>query len=103
MRVRMARTVVACAAILAALAAPSSAQVSSGRIDATVADSTGAVLPGVTVDIAGPQNQSKNTCGHGARVSPIHPNSALSSAKSLSSLFALRPRIASIRLRNAAR
>ena len=37
------------------------AQVSVGRIDATVADSTGAVLPGVTVDISGPQSHSAVT------------------------------------------
>jgi Carboxypeptidase regulatory-like domain len=52
---------VLCAALLAAVAAPSSAQVSTGRIDATIADSTGAVLPGVTVDISGPQHQTAVT------------------------------------------
>jgi hypothetical protein len=52
---------VLCAAILAVGAAPSAAQVSTGRIDALVADSTGAVLPGVTVDITGPQSQSAVT------------------------------------------
>jgi hypothetical protein len=57
MRFRIARMMVLWAALLAAVAAPSSAQVSTGRIDTTVADSTGAVLPGVTVDIAGPQKQ----------------------------------------------
>jgi hypothetical protein len=49
---------VLCAAFMAAAAMPSAAQVFTGRIDATVADSTGAVLPGVTVDIAGPQNST---------------------------------------------
>jgi hypothetical protein len=44
-----------------AIATPSAAQVSTGRIDAAIADSTGAVLPGVTVDISGPQNQSAVT------------------------------------------
>ena len=57
MRFRIARMMVLSAALLAAIAAPSFAQVSTGRIDAAVADSTGAVLPGVTVDIAGPQKQ----------------------------------------------
>ncbi|MBA2301117.1 MAG: carboxypeptidase regulatory-like domain-containing protein, partial [Acidobacteria bacterium] len=32
------------------------AQVYTGRIDATVTDATGGVLPGVTVTISGPQN-----------------------------------------------
>ena len=61
MRFRLATLTVLCAAMLAAVAAPSSAQVSTGRIDATIADSTGAVLPGVTVDISGPQKQSAVT------------------------------------------
>jgi hypothetical protein len=50
----------ACAALLAlclaAFAAPAAAQVYTGRIDVTVTDSTGGVLPGVTVTIAGPQS-----------------------------------------------
>jgi hypothetical protein len=50
--------VVLAAAFIAAGAAPSPAQVFTGRIDATVTDSTGAVLPGVSVDISGPQNQN---------------------------------------------
>ncbi|MGH9408952.1 MAG: carboxypeptidase regulatory-like domain-containing protein, partial [Vicinamibacterales bacterium] len=60
MNVRMARPMVLVAAMIfvAAFATPSAAQVSSGRIDATVTDATGAVLPGVTVDISGPQSQS---------------------------------------------
>ena len=48
-----------------ALAAPCSAQVFTGRIDVTVADSTGAMLPGATVDITGPVNTSKPTDGQG--------------------------------------
>jgi hypothetical protein len=52
---------VLCAAMVAAFAAPSAAQVSTGRIDATIEDSTGAVLPGVTVDISGPQTQTAVT------------------------------------------
>ena len=58
MRFRMARLMVLSVAVLAIVAAPSWAQVSTGRIDATIADSTGAVLPGVTVEISGPQQQS---------------------------------------------
>jgi hypothetical protein len=39
-----------------AMAAPSSAQVYTGRIDVTVTDATGAILPNVTVVLSGPQN-----------------------------------------------
>src|SRR5437764_9447677 len=55
---RIARLMVLCAAVWAAGATPSIAQVSTGRIDASILDSTGAVLPGVTIEIAGPQNRS---------------------------------------------
>jgi len=41
---------------LAALAAPADAQVYTGRIDVTVSDATGGVLPGVTVVVSGPQS-----------------------------------------------
>ena len=41
---------------LSAVAAPAGAQVHAGRIDVTIADATGAVLPGVVVTISGPQN-----------------------------------------------
>ena len=54
MRERLARLMVLCAAVLA-FAAPSEAQIFTGRIDVTVTDSTGAILPGVTVEISGPQ------------------------------------------------
>ena len=40
---------------VAMLAAPAAAQVYTGRIDVTVKDSTGAVLPGVTVEATGTQ------------------------------------------------
>jgi hypothetical protein len=40
---------------LAAFAAPSSAQVFTGRIDVVAKDATGAILPGVTVELTGPQ------------------------------------------------
>jgi hypothetical protein len=56
------------AAVLAAVvcaAAPVNAQVFTGRIDVTVTDSTGAVLPGVTVEVTGPQNQNTITDAHG--------------------------------------
>jgi carboxypeptidase family protein/TonB-dependent receptor-like protein len=64
MRFRMGKLMVSCgavAALLAVMPALSTAQVSTGRIDAAVADSTGAVLPGVTVDISGPQSHSAVT------------------------------------------
>ena len=61
MRVGIARLMVICAAMIAFGAAPSMAQLATGRIDAVVADSTGAVLPGVAVDIAGPQIQTAVT------------------------------------------
>ena len=61
MRVGIARLMVLCAVMFACGAAPSLAQVASGRIDASVADSTGAVLPGVAVDIRGPQSHSAVT------------------------------------------
>src|SRR5262245_30303925 len=61
MRFRSARLMALCAALVVAYASPSAAQVAAGRIDATVTDSTGAVLPGVTVDISGPQNRTEVT------------------------------------------
>ena len=55
----------ACAALVAlcltAWTAPAAAQVFTGRIDITVSDATGGVLPGVTVTIAGPQNATSVT------------------------------------------
>src|SRR5216110_1365629 len=54
---RIARLMVFCAAG----ATPSIAQVSTGRIDASILDSTGAVLPGVTVEIAGPESHTTVT------------------------------------------
>ena len=46
---------------LALTALPVGAQVFTGRIDITVADGTGAVLPGVTVDLTGPQKATAVT------------------------------------------
>jgi hypothetical protein len=57
----MAGLMTLCAAFLVATAASSAAQVSTGRIDAAIVDSTGAVLPGVTVEITGPQSQTAVT------------------------------------------
>ena len=44
-----------------AFATPSAAQLYTGRIDITVTDSTGAILPGAMVEISGPQNVSAVT------------------------------------------
>jgi hypothetical protein len=46
-------------------ASPASAQVFTGRIDIVVQDSTGAVLPGVNVEISGPQAQNTVTDANG--------------------------------------
>jgi hypothetical protein len=46
---------------LTAMAAPAAAQVHTGRIDITVSDATGGVLPGVTITIAGPQEATSVT------------------------------------------
>ena len=55
MRERLARLAVLCASVLT-LAVPAAAQVYTGRIDITVTDSTGAILPGATVTISGPRD-----------------------------------------------
>ncbi|HWT45383.1 MAG TPA: TonB-dependent receptor, partial [Vicinamibacterales bacterium] len=54
----------ACAAMVCA-AAPAGAQVFTGRIDVTTQDQSGAVLPGVTIDLSGPQSQSATTDAQG--------------------------------------
>ncbi|HYT69578.1 MAG TPA: TonB-dependent receptor [Vicinamibacterales bacterium] len=58
-----------CAALMfcaVVLVAPSArAQVFTGRIDVTVTDSTGAVLPGVTIEAIGAQNQNTTTDAKG--------------------------------------
>ncbi len=53
---------IACAVLVAA---PLSAQVYTGRIDVTIKDSTGAVLPGVTVEATGTQTASTVTDSQG--------------------------------------
>jgi hypothetical protein len=59
-KIQLARAFVI-ALCLAALATPAAAQVYTGRIDVTVSDATGGVLPGVTVTISGPQNATAVT------------------------------------------
>jgi hypothetical protein len=44
-----------------AIAVPAAAQVSAGRIELTVVDSTGAILPGVTVELTGQQTATAVT------------------------------------------
>ena len=53
------------ALFLAVFALPASAQVYTGRIDVTAVDSTGAVLPGVTVEIGGTQKSMAVTDARG--------------------------------------
>ncbi|HEX2443352.1 MAG TPA: TonB-dependent receptor [Vicinamibacterales bacterium] len=57
--------VVALWALAILSAAPASAQVHTGRIDVVVADSTGAVLPGVAVTATGPQSHEAVTDAQG--------------------------------------
>ena len=64
MKKRMLQVAVA-ALCLALSAVPAAAQVFTGRIDVTVLDSTGAVLPGVTVELTGAQAASGVTDARG--------------------------------------
>jgi hypothetical protein len=50
---------------MCAMAVPTFAQVSTGRIEVTVVDTTGAVLPGATVDLNGPQKSTVTTGADG--------------------------------------
>ena len=62
---RTRNLVILVALILAVFAMPASAQVYTGRIDVTAMDSTGAVLPGVTVEISGMQKAMQVTDARG--------------------------------------
>src|SRR5690349_6333086 len=53
--------IVALAAAFLALALPASAQVFTGRIDMKLVDSTGAVLPGATVELSGQERHNAVT------------------------------------------
>ncbi len=61
MRLRTTVRGAVCLAMLAMFNAPAAAQVFTGRIDVTVTDSTGAVLPGATISVSGPQNRTTET------------------------------------------
>ncbi len=65
MRLRNIAPWLVCAAMLALVTPTVTAQVYTGRIEVTVVDSTGAVLPGTTVEISGPQSRSTATDGNG--------------------------------------
>ena len=53
------------AVVVAGWASPASAQEYTGRIEITVEDSTGARLPGVTVELSGPFTQTAVTDARG--------------------------------------
>ena len=81
MRFRLAQLMVLAAAVLA-FATPTSAQTYTGRIDVTIADSTGAVLPGVTVELGGAANRTAVTDASGeARFLNLPPGSYTVAAK----------------------
>ncbi|CAN5486771.1 hypothetical protein BH23ACI1_BH23ACI1_21790 [soil metagenome] len=65
MRLRIARALAVAIGVLA-FALPAPAQVHTGRIDIVVTDTTGAVLPGATVEATGPSNHSAVTDASGA-------------------------------------
>ena len=64
MRIPMVR-LAALVLILTGLAVPSTAQVFTGRIEFSAVDSTGAVLPGVTVEVSGPRTATQMTDDRG--------------------------------------
>jgi hypothetical protein len=57
-------TWIACVVVIG-FGSTASAQVFTGRVDVTVEDATGGRLPGVTVDLTGPVNQSQTTDAQG--------------------------------------
>src|SRR5437870_5181326 len=59
------RRFVAGAAVALAFASPAAAQVFTGRIDVTVEDAAGKRLPGVAVDVSGPDTQIQTTDANG--------------------------------------
>ncbi len=67
MHYRTSKFMAAAAALMLALgwAPTASAQVFTGRIDVTIEDSTGGRLPGVSVELTGPSNQTEVTDAQG--------------------------------------
>src|SRR5712671_4869883 len=57
-RTRMIAAAAACLVALA-LASPARAQVFTGRIDVTIDDASGGRLPGVSVELSGPSEQTQ--------------------------------------------
>ena len=64
MRIVMVRLAVL-VLLLTGLAVPSTAQVFTGRIEFSAVDTTGAVLPGVTVEVTGPRTATQMTDDRG--------------------------------------
>ena len=57
--------IMTCAIALLALAMPGAAQQFTGRIDLKIIDSTGGVLPGVTVELSGQEQHTAVTDASG--------------------------------------
>jgi hypothetical protein len=64
-RIGQLTTWIAALVIVAGFASLASAQVFTGRIDVTIEDSTGGRLPGVSVELTGPVNQTQVTDAQG--------------------------------------
>src|SRR5579862_3662163 len=58
-------TLFAAFALVMSFVSTASAQVFTGRVDVTIEDSTGGRLPGVSVELTGPSNQSETTDAQG--------------------------------------
>jgi hypothetical protein len=66
MNTRIARlTWLATFVVFFGVVSTASAQIFTGRVDVTIEDSTGGRLPGVTVDLAGPIDQTQTTDAQG--------------------------------------
>jgi hypothetical protein len=65
MLIRQTRLMALVGLFVGLTATPSAAQVFTGRIDVTAVDSTGAILPGATVEVTGPQDAVQVTDARG--------------------------------------